>query len=297
MIVTREVKLGLGSVLVGALVLALKFLAYLLTGSIALYSDALESTINIATAIASLIAVWVSAKPADPGHPYGHQKAEYLSAVLVGALIFAASGSILYTAYLDLLNPKSINAPVEGLLANGFATLINVGWCWALIRQGRRWRSPALTADGRHLLTDVWTSGGVIVGVALAAITGLEIIDPIVAMLVGLNVLWSGWAVVRDSLGGLMDEAVAPDVLARIRNVISLQADGALEAHDLRTRHAGRLTFIDFHLVMPGQMSVADAHAVCDRLEEALKAEVHDALITIHVEPDTKAKHSGIVVL
>ena len=286
-----------GSLLVGGVVLSLKFLAYGLTGSIALYSDALESVVNVATALAALVAVRLAAHPPDANHPYGHHKAEYFSAVLEGVMIVVAAVLILRESYFGLLNPKPLDAPLRGLMVNGLAGVINAGWCSVLIRQGRRLRSPALVADGRHLLSDVVSSGGVILGLSLAAATGWAILDPVLAGLVALNILWSGWRVIRDSVGGLMDEAVPAMALERIREVISSHGGGALEAHDLRSRLAGRMTFIEFHLVVPGAMSVSDAHDICDRIEQALKEEVEDALITIHVEPEGKAKHSGIVVI
>jgi cation diffusion facilitator family transporter len=175
--------------------------------------------------------------------------------------------------------------------------VLNALWSWVLIREGKKLRSPALVADGRHLLTDVLTSVGVFAGVALAAVTGLSILDPLLAALVAVNILWTGWRLVKESVGGLMHEVVPTPVLERIRSIISAKAEGTIEAHDVRTRHAGRITFIDFHLVVDGAMSVSDAHNICDRLERALKAEVEDAQVTIHVEPENKAKHSGIVVL
>ena len=175
--------------------------------------------------------------------------------------------------------------------------MINAIWSWVLIRQGRRLSSPALLADGRHLSTDVMSSVGVLAGVALAALSGWALLDPALAAAVALYILWSGWGLMKDSVGGLMDEAVPPETLARIRGIISANADGVIEAHDVRTRRAGRMNFIDFHLVVPSSMSVAVAHDICDRLERAIKAEFPDALISIHVEPDNKAKHSGIVVL
>jgi cation diffusion facilitator family transporter len=186
---------------------------------------------------------------------------------------------------------------LQGLALNALAGVINGVWCWLLIVQGRRLRSPALVADGWHLFTDVVSSAAVIVGVLLAVWTGWSALDPILAILVALNILWAGWRVLRSSVGGLMDEAVPEATLARIREVISLHAQGALEAHDVRTRHAGRATFIEFHLVVPGTMSVSEAHDICDRIEDALKAEHPDASVTIHVEPENKAKHSGVVVL
>jgi cation diffusion facilitator family transporter len=289
--------LAAGSIAVGLAVLALKYLAYHLTGSVALLSDAIESIVNVATAIAALAAIRFAAQPADANHPYGHHKAEYMSAVVEGALIIVAAIAIFHEAYAAFLTPRIVDAPWTGLAVNGGATAINAAWCWVLITQGRRRKSPALVADGRHLFTDVVSSAGVFVGVSLAALTGYRILDPILAGLVGINVLWAGWRVMKESVGGLLDEAVPHEDLARIRAIIAENADGAIEAHDLRTRHAGRMTFVDFHLVVKGTMSVTEAHDICDRLERALKAEVEDALISIHVEPDDKAKHSGIVVL
>jgi cation diffusion facilitator family transporter len=293
----RLQKLAAGSIIVGITVLGLKYVAYLLTGSIALYSDALESIINVVTAVVALFAVRTSAVPADANHPYGHNKVEYFSAVIVSVLIVVAALLILREAYFGIMAPKPFTASMEGLLVNGLASILNGGWCWVLIYQGRRSRSPALVADGKHLLTDVVSSVGVLFGVGLAAATGWAILDPALAALVAINILWSGWGVMRESVGGLMDEAVPETTLNRIREVISANAEGALEAHDLRTRQAGKMTFVDFHLVVPGGMAVSEAHDICDRIERALREAVEDALITIHVEPEKKAKHVGIVVV
>jgi cation diffusion facilitator family transporter len=293
----RVVMLASGSILVGVVVLALKSLAYFMTGSVALLSDAIESVVNVATAIAAFIAIRLSAKPADAEHPYGHHKAEYFSAVLEGVLIVVAAVAILREAYFGFLAPRQLDAPWPGLAVNGAALAINAGWSWVLIRQGRARQSPALVADGRHLLTDVISSVGVLGGVSLAAITGWAVLDPALAAVVALNILWAGWGLAKESIGGLMDEAVPPATLARIREIIAANAEGAIEAHDVRTRHAGRMMFIDFHLVVPGSMSVSAAHDICDRLERAIKEEFPDALISIHVEPDDRAKHSGVLVL
>lgn len=290
-------KLALGSIAVALVVLALKYAAYAVTDSVALYSDALESVINVVTALAALYAIRISLAPADAEHPYGHSKAEYFSAVLEGVLIVLAALLILREAYGAYLQPRSLEAPALGLAISAVASVANGAWAAVLLRQGRRLRSHALRADGRHLLADVVTSVGVLVGVAAAILTGIPVLDPLFAALVALNILWSGWTVTRESLGGLMDEAAPPETLQRIRDLISLHADGAIEAHDLRTRHAGRMIFVDFHLVVPGQLSVADAHEICDRIERAIREEVDAALVTIHVEPEDKAKHSGIVVI
>jgi cation diffusion facilitator family transporter len=289
--------LAAASVAIGIVVLALKYAAYRVTGSVALYSDALESIVNVATAVTALFAVRLSIKPADANHPYGHHKAEYFSVVLEGVLIVIAALSIFREAYLAYVMPRALNAPSQGLLLNGLATILNAGWSYVLIRFGRRRRSPALVADGRHLLTDVISSVGVLAGVGIAAATGVHILDPLLAAALAVYILWAGWTMIRASIGGLMDEAVPSADLDKIRQVIAVNAEGAIEAHDLRTRHAGRAVFVDFHLVVPGTMPVSEAHDICDRIERALKAEVADALITIHVEPEEKAKHHGVLVL
>lgn len=293
----RRERLAAGSIGVGIVVLGLKIAAYVLTGSVALYSDALESVINVVTAGVALYAIRVSSQPADAEHPYGHTKAEYFSAVLEGVLIVVAAILILHESYQAAFAPRQFDASIPGFVANGLASVLNGAWSWVIVREGRRLRSQALIADGRHLAVDVLTSVGVLVGVAAVVVTGITLIDPIIAALVGLNILWSGWRVMKESLGGLMDESAPAETLTRIRDLISANADGAIEAHDLRTRHAGRLIFIDFHLVVRGDVTVSCAHEICDKLERALKSEIGDALVTIHVEPEDKAKHQGIVVL
>lgn len=290
-------RMAWGSVGIALAVLALKYAAYVLTGSLALYSDALESIINVAAAAAALIALRVAARPADAEHPFGHSKAEYLSAVLEGVLIVLAAVAILWEAAPKLQSARAVELPPLGLALSVGASAVNGVWAGQLLRAGRLSRSPALTADGRHLLSDVVTSVGVLAGVVLARLTGWAILDPLLACLVALNILWSGWELMRESLGGLMDAGADPETLAHIRELLSQHAEGALEAHDLLTRTAGRLTFIEFHLVVPGEMTVAEAHAICDRLEGVLEAEVAGARVIIHVEPQEQAKHSGILVL
>lgn len=279
-------RLAAGSIGVGITVLGLKFLAWRVTGSVALYSDALESIINVATSLAAFAAIAISARPADAGHPYGHSKVEYFSTVLEGILIVIAAGAILREAWAGFQNPKPLDAPLLGLFINGCATALNAVWGLLLIRSGKRARSPALTADGRHLMTDVYTSGGVLVGVALVAVTGWAALDSAIAALVALNILWTGWALMRESVGGLMDSSLPPDELAQVLSLIDNHRGAATGARDLRTRHAGRLTFIDFTLVTPAAMTVADAHAICDEIEDALTGAFPSASITIHLEPD-----------
>lgn len=290
-------RLAVGSLVVGIVVLGLKYLAFRLTGSVALYSDALESIVNIVTAVTALVAVRLAARPADATLPYGYHKAEYFSAVIEGAFIIVAAVLIFEQAWQGFLNPAPLNAPFEGMAVNLLATALNAVWCMVLIRAGRKLSSPAIAADGQHLLTDVVSSLGVVAGLVVVALTGWAQLDAVIAALVGVNILWSGGRLVLSSVGGLMDVAPPKEELAVIRETIQTHAEGALEAHDIRTRRAGQVTFIDFHLVVPGAMSVEGAHAICDRIEAALRTVVEGAQVTIHVEPEDKAKHSGIVVL
>lgn len=294
---TMTTRLAIGSLLVGVTVLGLKTLAYWVTGSVALMSDALESIVNVATALVALIAIRVAATPADAQHPYGHYKAEFFSAVVEGAMIIVAAVLIFIEAYKGFMAPRPIEAPLEGLLVNGAASVLNGLWCWVLITRGRRLRSPALVADGHHLLSDVLSSAAVVAGVGLAVVTGWYVLDPLLAGLVAINILWSGWKVVTSSLSGLLDEAVSDERLAAMRSVISAAAAGALEVHDLKTRHAGTMTFVELHLVVPGATSVTEAHEICDRIEQAVRQEFGDVTITIHVEPDSQAQQRGVPVL
>ena len=240
---TRTVRFGLYSVGIGIAVLAIKFAAFWVTGSVALYSDALESIINVVAACTATWALHVSSQPADAGHPYGHGKAEYLSAVLEGVLIILAALSILREAYSGFLHPQPIGAPLLGMAINAVATAINGLWATVLVRTGQAVRSPALVASGKHLFTDVFTSGGVLVGFALVPLTGWLWLDPALAALVAVNILWSGYGLVRDSVSNLMDAAPDAETLKRLRGIISTHAEGAIEVHELRVRHVGRAAF------------------------------------------------------
>ena len=285
------------SIVLGVGVLALKTGAWWLTNSAALFSDALESTVNVAASIIALVALRVAERPADANHTYGHQKAEFFAAVVEGVLIILAAGAILQHAWSSWRHPVPLHAPWQGLALNALASAANAVWGTVLLRTGRLNRSATLTADGRHLWADVVTSSAVIAGLGLALATGLPLFDPLLAAAVAVYVLWSGTSLIGDSVGGLMDAAPAPDVVDRIRRLVGEHAQGALEAHDLRTRHAGRLTYLEFHLVVPGDMRVSEAHGICDRIETALREDLDHLIITIHVEPEGKAKHHGVLVL
>ena len=285
------------SIVLGIGVLALKSGAWWLTNSAALFSDALESTVNVAASLIALVALRFAERPADANHPYGHQKAEFFAAVVEGVLIIVASLAILQHAWDAWRSPAPLTLSWQGLSLNGAATILNAVWGTVLIRAGRHARSVTLEADGRHLWSDVVTSAGLLLGIGLVVWTGLPVLDPILAAIIAIYVLWSGTSLISQSVGGLMDAAPAADVVDRIRHLVSEHAEGALEVHDLRTRHAGRLTYLEFHLVVPGDMRVSAAHAICDRIEAALREDMQQLVITIHVEPEGKAKHHGVLVL
>lgn len=279
------------SLLVALWVLGLKSLAYLLTGSVALLSDTLESTQNVAAALLALLAIRFAQRPPDETHPFGHSKAEYFSAVLEGVLVVLAAFLIAKESIPRLLHPRPLGDLGPGLLVSLLASLINGLLAWHLLRQGRRLRSPALTADGYHVLSDVLTSVGVLAGVSLAWATGLWVLDPLLALLVAGNILLMGFRLVRQSVGGLMDEGLSPAEVSRIRKTIAEALGGrALEVHDLKTRKAGNRAFLEFHLVVPGSMTVEEAHRLCDELERALEESFPGLAVTIHVEPESERK-------
>jgi len=271
------------------IVLGLKFAAYWVTGSVALYSDALETTINVVGAVTALIALWYGERPADASHPYGHQKAEYISAAIEAFMVVATAFAIGREAYLGWQHPHAPETPVMGILLNGASGVVNLLWALFLIRVGRLWRSPALAASGKHIMTDVWTSVGILIGFALIPVTGWLRLDPALAAFVAVNILWSGGQMLRESARGLMDEASDSETLSDIRRIISENRGEAIEAHDVRTRVAGKMTFVEFHLIVPGDMTVNDSHALCDRIEAALLERLGHASITIHVEPDSQS--------
>jgi cation diffusion facilitator family transporter len=295
--VPPTLRIAAGTILVGLIVLALKGAAWWVTGSTALYSDALETVVNVAASLIAFQALRVAGRPADRDHPFGHAKAEFLAAGLEGALIVAAAGSILQAAWHSWQHPHALDTPWFGLALNGGATLLNFGWAQVLLRAAARERSPALAADARHLLADVATAVGVAVGVTAVILTGKLWLDPAVAAVTAAYILYSGLRLITSSAGALMDEALDDSTLEQIQSVIRDNGQGAIEAHDLRTRHAGQSTFLQFHLVVPGRMPVAEAHDICDRIEAAFRRDMAHLIVSIHVEPEHKAKHQGSVVV
>lgn len=273
------------AVIGGIMVFGIKLVGYVLTGSVGILSDALESTVNVAAAAITAWAVSVASRPPDESHPYGHDKAEYLSSVLEGLLIGVAAVLIIATARERFLDLRPISAPVPGMIVTAFASVLNLVLGRYLIATGRRLGSVALESDGQHIMADVITSVGVLIGVALSVVTGLWWLDPAIAVLVALNVVWTAILLMRRSVGGLMDAALSSEELESIHTVLEGFKNRYIEIHDLRTRTSGPRRFVDFHLIVPGRTSVLDAHDLCDEIEAAILKALPSASVTIHVEP------------
>jgi cation diffusion facilitator family transporter len=277
------------SIAAAVVTIGMKTVAYLLTGSVGLLSDALESVVNLVAAVLALIAIAAAAKPADERHHFGHGKAEYLSAGAEGVMILVAAGLIVYAAIDRLLNPQPLEDLGIGLAVTLGATVINAVVGLVILRQGRRHRSMALVADGKHLLTDVYTSIGVIVGIALVAVTGWLPLDSIVALAVGVNLLWTGFILVRNAGRGLLDHALPQEETARVlgvlRDFVGRYPAGELEFHGLQTRESGRDQFVSVHVLVPGSWTVTRAHDLVEEVEAAIKDALPHAQAHTHLEP------------
>lgn len=264
--------------------IALKSAAYLITGSVGLLSDALESVVNL---IGGLVALWmltIAARPADEEHAYGHSKAEYFASGVEGTLILVAAVSIALTAGQRLLHPRPLADVGVGLVISVVAGLINLVVALALLRAKRRYHSITLEADAHHLLTDVWTSLGVLVGVGLVAWTDWERLDPIVALLVAANIVWTGARIVRRSVAGLMDTALAPAELAAVQGVLRGYAGEGMQFHALRSRQAGAWRFVSVHVLVPGDWTVQRGHQLLERLEADIRGVLPNATVFTHLE-------------
>src|SRR4051812_16213413 len=272
------------SVVAAVATISLKTGAYLLTGSVGLLSDAAESVVNLVAAVVALLALRWASKPADEEHAYGHQKAEYFSAGVEGALIVVAAGAIAVTAIERLLNPQPIEHVGVGLAVSMVASLINLAVGFVLLRTGRRARSIVLEADGKHLMTDVWTSAGVIVGVAAVAITGWEPLDSLVALAVAVNIVIAGSGLMRRSIGGLMDRALSDPERDQIHQVLSGYERDGVHSHALRTRQAGSRAFISVHVLVSGAWTVQRGHDVVEDVEGALRQRLPYATVFTHLE-------------
>jgi len=266
--------------------IGLKTLAWWLTGSVGLLSDALESIVNLAAALLALTMLRVAASPPDENHPYGFSKAEYFAAGIEGALIVLAAAGILASAIPRLLEPEPLESPGLGLGLSVAATGINLAVGLLLIRIGRRHQSIALEADGHHLMTDVWTSAGVVVGVGLVFVTGWLRLDPLVALGVAAHIVWTGLRLMRRSWRGLLDAAISIEDTGEVTKLFAEYSKRyGVSFHALRTRQAGKRRFISFHFLVPDAWSVAQAHRLSEEIEERIRSLVPNASIFTHIEP------------
>ncbi len=281
----RLVRLVWLSISAAILTIALKTGAWAITGSIGLLSDAAESVVNLVAASFALVVVHWADRPPDEEHAYGHEKADYLSAGLEGALILIAAVTIGVTAIRRLIDPQPLSDVGIGLAVSLVATAVNLLVARVLIRTGGEYRSLTVEADGRHLMTDVWTSLGVVAGVAAVALTGLDRLDPIIALLVAANIVRVGVSLVRSSLGGLMDRALEPEELTEVQRVLDGYAGDDVQFHALRTRRAGRRAFITVHVLVPGTWSVQAGHDLVERVEADLRAVAEPTTVFTHLEP------------
>ena len=264
--------------------MGLKALAYHLTGSVGLLSDALESLVNLAGALMALAMLTAAARPPDEDHAYGHSKAEYFSSVLEGTLILVAAASIGVASIERLVNPRPLERLGPGLAVSILASIVNLGVALVIRRAGAQARSIALTANARHLLTDVWTSAGVVVGVAAVALTGWQPLDPLVALVVAANIVWSGYRLVRTSVDGLMDKALPPAEHAAVCRVLDAHVATGIQYHALRTRESGARRFVSLHVLVPGDWTVHKGHALLERIESEIRHVVPNVTVLTHLE-------------
>ena len=270
--------------------IALKAGAWLVTGSVGLLADAAESIVNLVAAVVALIALKIAVKPADANHNFGHTKAEYFSAAVEGVMIFIAAISIGIFAVQRLLVPQSLEAVGVGLAISVVASVLNGAVALLLIRAGRRHHSIALKADGKHLMTDVWTSAGVLAGIVLVWLTGWDWLDPVIAIAVGVNILFAGYALVQESTAGLMDVSLPEEDNERLRAILSSRAGAEVGFHLMRTRVSGTRQFMEFHLLVPDEWSVKQGHDFLEDLSDEIVSEFPRMTVTGHIEPINDAR-------
>ena len=273
------------SVLTSIITITLKFAAYFLTGSVGLLSDAIEAVVNIVAALVALGVLTYAAAGPDREHNFGHEKAQYFSSGIEGALIFVAAGGIMWTSVPRLMHPQELEQVSMGLVLSVLAALANAGCAWLMLRAARAHRSITLEADARHLLTDVWTTAGVFIGVVLVQWTGWLRLDPLIALAVAIQILWTGWHLMSRSWDGLMDRAIPEGDLKVIIGVLDELRHQGADYHALRTRMAGAKSFVDVHVLMPGSMSIQAGHDLVERLENEIQSKLPHVEVLTHLEP------------
>lgn len=274
------------SIAAAVLTILLKFSAYYVTGSVGLLSDALESLVNLAAGIVALIALNLATHPPTDEFTFGYSKVEYFASGFEGGMILLAAAAILFTAIPRLMQPVPLEQLGLGLVISTIASLINLGVALVLLRAGRKYRSITLEADAKHLMTDVWTTAGVLIGIALVWITGIERLDPIVAILVALNILYTGYRLLGRSARGLLDTALSEEELHSVRNILDSYQSNGVKYHALRTRQAAARSFIAVHLLVPGSWTIEEGHRVAEEIETQVREAVQNTNIVTHIEPE-----------
>jgi len=273
------------SVATSVVVIALKFAAYFLTGSVGLLSDAVESVVNILAALIALAVLTYASEKPDHEHNFGHEKAEYFSSGIEGALIFVAAGAIVWSSVPRLVSPQPLDQVWLGLALSLVASVANAACALLMLRAAKAHRSITLEADARHLLTDVWTTAGVFVGVVMVQTTGWLRLDPVIAIVVALQILWTGWHLMRRSFDGLMDRAIPDEDRAAITGILDQLRQQGGDYHALRTRVAGAKSYVNVHILVPGRMSVQDGHDLVEKLEGEIVARLPHVEVLTHLEP------------
>lgn len=274
------------SIAAAIITITLKAGAYYLTGSVGLLSDALESIINLVAAVIALWILKIAAQPPDEEHAYGHGKVEYFSSGIEGALIILAAASICYAAIERLINPQPLEQIGIGLVISLIATAVNFFVAQILLREGKKHHSIVLEADGHHLMSDVWTTIGVIVGIGAVSLTGWWRLDPIMAILVALNILISGWKLIKRSVLGLIDTSVPKEIQDQIIGILEdFKKEYEMDYHALRTRQAGSFKFVNVHILVPGKWNVKDGHDLLEKIEHKIRYEVVNSFVFTHLEP------------
>lgn len=265
--------------------IALKALAYRLTGSVGLLSDALESGVNLVAGVVALVVLTIASQPPDEEHAYGHDKAEYFACGVEGTLIVIAAGTIAFSAWGRIVDPQPLQQVGAGLAISVVASLLNLIVARILLQAGRHYRSITLEANARHLITDVWTSGGVVVGVGMVAITGWQLLDPIVALLVAVHILQSGFKLLHHAVMGLMDVALPPEEIQKIIDILEAYRSEGVYYHALRTRQSGAQRFVSVHIQAPGAWTIQQGHALLEDIERDLRQTLPPVSIITHLEP------------
>ena len=273
------------SIVAAVVTIGLKVGAYLLTGSVGLFSDAAESVVNLVAAMTAVWALTFAARPPDEEHAFGHNKAEYFSSGLESALIIIAAGWIGVTAWDRLMDPQPLENVGLGLSVSLVAAALNGGVALVILRAGRRLRSITLRADAQHLFTDVWTSVGVVLGILTVQLTGWLVLDPLIGLLVAANIVWTGVRLLRDTANGLLDKALPPEDLEKISKILSRYEERGVRCHAVRTRAAGQRRFISMHVLVPGRWTVQQGHDLSEKIEEDLAEALPQSTFFMHLEP------------